>query len=150
MDRLSGIIGRSYQQTIRCFLQSKQQDWDLWLQQRVGTIRATPNIQTGFSSNMTMLGREVFNPLDVTFGTLEIDPPKKEVSQYIKELVDNLGKIHDTAGENLKAKQQRQKGLYDLNNYQTVYTVGDVAYKRNQATTVGQSTKLQSPCFHGD
>ena len=51
-----------------------------------------------------MLGREVFNPLDVTFGTLKIDPPKKEVSQYIKELVDNLGKIHDTAGENLKAK----------------------------------------------
>jgi hypothetical protein len=42
-----------------------------------------------------MFGREVFQPLDVTLGTLKIDPPKKEVPQYIKELVDNLalGKI---------------------------------------------------------
>ena len=92
-----------------------------------------------------MFGRGVFQPLDVTLGTLKIDPPKKEVSQYIKELVDNLGKIHDTARDNLKAKQERQKGLYDLKNYQTLYTVGNVAYKRNQATKVGQSTKLQSP-----
>ena len=94
---------------------------------------------------MMMFWREVFQPLDVTLGTLKIDPPKKEVSQYIKELVNNLGKIHDTARENLKAKQERQMGLYDLKNYQTVYSVGDVAYKRNQATKVGQSTKLQSP-----
>jgi hypothetical protein len=62
---------------------------------------------------MMMLGREVFQPLDVTLGTLKFDPPKKEVSQYIKELVNNLGKIHDTARENLKAKQERQMGLYD-------------------------------------
>ena len=46
-------------------------------------------------------------PLDFSLGTLKIDPPKKEVSQYINELVDNLalGKNHDTARENLKAKQ---------------------------------------------
>jgi hypothetical protein len=90
-----------------------------------------------------MFGREVFQPLDVTLGTLKIDPPKKEVSQYINELVDNLalGKNHDTARENLKAKQHRQKGLYNLKNYHTVlYTIGD------QATKVEQSTKLQSPC----
>ena len=92
---------------------------------------------------LMMFGREVFQPLDVTLGTLKIDPPKKEVSQYINELVDNLalGKNHDTARENLKAKQHRQKGLYNLKNYHTVlYTIGD------QATKVEQSTKLQSPC----
>ena len=96
-----------------------------------------------------MFGREVFQPLDVTLGTLKIDPPKKDVPQYIKELVDNLalGKNHDTARENLKAKQQQQQGLYNLKNSHTVlYTIGDVAHKRNQATKVGQSTKLQSPC----
>ena len=37
--------------------------------------------------------------------------------------------------------------MYNLKNSHTVlYTIGDVAYKRNQATKVGQSTKLQSPC----
>jgi hypothetical protein len=54
---------------------------------------------------MMMFWREVFQPLDVTLGTLKIDPPKKEVSQYIKELVNKLGKIHDTARENLKRRR---------------------------------------------
>ena len=51
-----------------------------------------------------MFGREAFQPFYVTLGTLKIDPPKKEVSQYIQDLVDNFVKIHETAKENLKAK----------------------------------------------
>jgi hypothetical protein len=94
---------------------------------------------------MMMFGREVFQALDVTFGTLKIDLPKKEVLQYIINLVDNLGKINETARGNLKAKQERQKDMYDL-NYPNLYTVGDVAYKRNQCTKGGQSGKLQPPC----
>ena len=94
---------------------------------------------------MMMFGREIFQPLDVTLGKSKIDPPKKEVSQYIKDLVDNLGKIHETAKENLIAKQEQQKDLYDLKNYQNLCTVGDIAYKRNQDTKGGQSVKLQSP-----
>ena len=88
-------------------------------------------MQTDFPPNMMMFGKEAFQPLYVTFGTLKIDPPKKEVSQYIKVLVDNLGKIHETAKENLKAKQELQKDVYYLKNHQNAYTVGEVAYKRN-------------------
>jgi hypothetical protein len=51
---------RTILQTIRCFLKSKQQDWDKWLQKPVGAIKATPNMQTGFSPNMMMFGREAF------------------------------------------------------------------------------------------
>jgi DUF4097 and DUF4098 domain-containing protein YvlB len=67
-----------------------------------------------FSLNMMIFGREVVQPLDVTIGTSKIDPPKKEVSQFIKQLVDNHGKIHETARENLIAKQERQNDLYDF------------------------------------
>ena len=95
---------------------------------------------------MMMFGREAFQPLHVTLGTLKIDPPKKEVSQYIHDLVDNLGKIHETAKENLKAKQERQNDLYYLKNYKNLYTVGEVACTRHQSTKGGQSTKLQPPC----
>ena len=72
---------------------------------------------------MMMFGREAFQPFYVTLGTLKIDPPKKEVSQYIKDLVDNLGKFHETAKENLKAKQEQQNDLHYLKNYQNSYTV---------------------------
>ena len=84
----------------------------------VRAIRATPNMKTDFPPNMMMFGREAFQPLHVTCGILKIDPPTKEVSQYIKVLVDNLEKIHGTAKENLKAKQERQHDLHYLKNYQ--------------------------------
>ena len=109
---------RTTLQTIRCFLKSKQQDCDLWLHKAIREIRATPNMQADFSPNIMMFGREAFQPLYVTLGTLKIDPPKKEVSQYIRDLVNNRGKIHKTTRENLKAKQERQKDLYYLKNYQ--------------------------------
>ena len=53
------------------------------------------------------------------------------MSQYIKDLVDNLGKIHETANENFQGKQERQKDLYDLKNYKNSCTVEEVAYKRD-------------------
>ena len=63
---------------------------------------------------MMMFGREVFQALDVTIGTLKIDLPKKEMLQYIINLVNNIGKIQETARGNLKEKQERQKDMYDL------------------------------------
>ena len=64
-------------------------------------------MQRYFPPNMMMFGREAFQPLYVTLNSLKIGPPKKEVSQYIKDLVDNFGKIHEIIKENLKAKQER-------------------------------------------
>ncbi|CAG2219393.1 unnamed protein product [Mytilus edulis] len=60
-------------------------------------------------------------------------------------MMSNLNRVHDIARDNLKASQERQKGIYDLKYNQNVYNVGDVVYKLNQATKVGQSAKLKSP-----
>ena len=144
----SGLVERynwTILQTIRCFRKSKQQDWDLWLSKLARANIATPNMQTDLPRTMMMFGREAFQPVYVTLGTLKIDPPKKEVSQYIKDLVDNFVKIHETAKEILKAKQEEQNGLHYLKNYHNSYTVEDAAYKRNQSSRGGQSAKLQPP-----
>ncbi|CAC5408847.1 unnamed protein product [Mytilus coruscus] len=111
----------------------------------IGAVRARRNSQTGFSANMMMLGREIFQPLDVILGTSNWNADRKEVPQYIKDLVENLKKVHDIARDNLKASQERQKGIYDLKYNQNIYNVGDVVCKLNQATKVGQSGKLKSP-----
>jgi hypothetical protein len=63
---------------------------------------------------MMIFGREVVQPHAVTLGTSKIDPPKKEVSQYITDLVDNHETIHETETENLIAKQEHQKDVYDF------------------------------------
>ena len=66
-------------------------------------------MQTDFPPNMMMFGKEAFHPLYVTFGTLKIDPPKKEASPYIKVLVDNLEKIHETARKFTKQQKRTLK-----------------------------------------
>ncbi|CAC5356179.1 unnamed protein product [Mytilus coruscus] len=81
----------------------------------------------------------------VSSGTSNWNADRKEVPQYIKDLVENFKKVHDIARDNLKACQERQKGIYDLKYNQNIYNVGDVVYKLNQATQVGQSGKLKSP-----
>ncbi|CAC5422811.1 unnamed protein product [Mytilus coruscus] len=84
-------------------------------------------------------------PNMLCMGTSNWNADRKEVPQYIKDLVENLKKVHDIARDNLKASQERQKGIYDLKYNQNIYNVGDVVYKLNQATKVGQSGKLKSP-----
>ena len=136
---------RTLLQTIRCYIQNKQHDWDVHLQQIVAAIRASKSVQTGFTPNLMILGREVFQPLDLILGTPKLSCEKREVSQYIKELMETLKIAHDIARENLKTTQERQKRTYDLYNNHKSYNIGNVVYKLDQATQLGQSLKLKSP-----
>lgn len=136
---------RTLLQIIRCFIKNKQYNWDLHLQQLVAAVRSTRNRQTGFTPNLMMLGREVFQPVDVLFGMAKVQSEEKEVPQYILDLVETMNMAHSIARDNLDTAQERQKRTYDLVNNQNSYDVGDVVYKLDQATKVGQSSKLKSP-----
>jgi hypothetical protein len=56
----------------------QQNKWDEYLQLLAGAIRATPSRQTGFSPNFLMFGREVTQPIDLTFGILTANRKDKE------------------------------------------------------------------------
>ena len=58
-------MNRTILQILRCFIQGQQEDWDLHLATVGLAIRSTVNRQTGFTPNFLMLGREVFQPLDL-------------------------------------------------------------------------------------
>jgi uncharacterized coiled-coil DUF342 family protein len=107
-------------------LYSKQYDWDGHLQQIVAAIRASKNAQTGITPNLLMLGRDVFQPLELILGTSKLSCEEGEVSQYIKELMETLNIAHDIARENRKATQERQKRTYDLYTNHKSYNIGDV------------------------
>ncbi|CAC5356208.1 unnamed protein product [Mytilus coruscus] len=79
----------------------------------------------------------------VSSGTSNWNADRKEVPQYIKDLVENLKRVHAIARDNLKASQERQKGIYDLKYNQNIYNVGDVVYKLNQATKGGSVWKIE-------
>ena len=92
-----------------------------------------------------MLGREVFQPVDIMFGNVALNTERFDHSDYLKELAQTLHQVHSLARETLKTSQDIQKKTYDLKSNQNQYAIGDVVYKLDQATKKGQSTKLKSP-----
>ena len=60
-------VNRTLLQMIRCLRDKNIRNWDLYLPQLSGAIRATRNRSTGFTRNKLMLGREVFKPSDLVF-----------------------------------------------------------------------------------
>ena len=132
-------------QTIRCYLRGNQGEWDRFLQQISGAIRATIHRQTGFTPNRMMLGREVLQPIDILLGTSRIHSLDENIQQYVQNLQSNLENIHKVVRENLQSTQERQKRDYDLRTNQRSYEVGDVVLKIDSATKIGQSSKLKPP-----
>ncbi len=132
-------------QMIRCFLQGGQKNWDEHLPALAGSIRSMVNRQTGFTPNMMMLGREVLQPVDLLLGTPEGQRPISTPAPYLQRLVDRLRHIHNMARSHLRTTQVRQKRDYDLRLVEHSYEVGDLVYKLNSATLVGQSNKLKQP-----
>ena len=134
-------------QTIRCYLKNKQIDWDSHLQQIAGAIRATENMQTGFTPNFMMLGREVTQPIDLMQGTAEIhvNNQNQEIPEHLQSLVYNMSECHQIARENIQEAQIRQKKYYDSNFVVKSYNVGDVVLKIDSATKIGKSSKLKAP-----
>ena len=55
---------------------------------------------------------------------------------------------HRKAREILKGVQRRQKKYYDLRKRTTIYEVGDVVLKKNNAGVLGSSNKL-NPVWKG-
>ena len=132
-------------QTIRCYLKGKQKNWDQNLQQLAGAIRSTENRHTGYTPNMLMLGREVIQPIDLITGMAELNSQIKEPSQYIVDLKKSIEEAHSQTRENMLAAQLRQKRDYDVKLFQKTYNIGDVVYRIDSTTRVGQSKKLRSP-----
>ena len=53
---------------IRCLRERKIKDWDVYLPQTAGAMRATVSRSTGFTADKLMLGREVKKSADLLFG----------------------------------------------------------------------------------
>ncbi|CAC5389360.1 unnamed protein product [Mytilus coruscus] len=59
--------------------------------------------------------------------------------QYIKYLRNGLENAHKTARDNLKAAQFRQKRDYDVKLNHRIYNKGDIVYRIDSATKIGEN-----------
>ena len=84
-------------QTIRCFLQGSQKDWDKAIQILAGAIRSMVKRSTVFSANMMMFGQEVSFPTDITFGINVEKDEGNDYPQYVKKLRESIECVHGVA-----------------------------------------------------
>ena len=137
---------RSIAQIIRCCIGNRQESWDDFVGIAVGAIRATVNRSTGFTPNRMMLGREVMMPLDLMLGSEGEEA--KIGGTFRADFKDGWVEAHRKAREILEGVQRRQKKYYDLRKRTTIYEVGDVVLKKNNAGVLGSSKKL-NPVWKG-
>ena len=137
---------RTLLNAIRCFVDSRQDDWDLYLPQITAAIRSAVNRNTGFSANKLMLGREINTPAELMFP----GAPKNQipVEKFVESLEEAMLKAHDVARKTLKVELKRQKCHYDLNQRSTSFKQGDAIYLLDKTTKTGRAKKLE-PIWQG-
>ena len=140
VERINRTLGQSIRTAILESTQQNQDDWDDKIPIIAGAIRSTVNRGTGFTPNKLMLGREVYQPLELVCG---VEREEKPVYEYIQQLERDMSDAHITARKALKSGQCRQKRDYDVNIHTTKYKVGDAVLLVNSATKIGQCKKLQ-------
>ena len=74
---------------VRCFEGKRQNDWDVYIPQLAGAIRATVNRSTGQTPNFMMFGREINIPADLMFASVMTEESML-VNEYIQKLVVSL------------------------------------------------------------
>lgn len=108
---------------LRCCICKTSNQWDEYLPQILGALRASVNRSTGLTPNVLMLGRSV----DIVFPskqlTESVDP-----ESYVCHLVENSKMAAETARERLKATQKVMKRNYDLHTNFKQHKVGDDVY----------------------
>ena len=139
---------RTVLQMIRCYILDNIKDWDKDLPIITMALHSMINKATGFSANMIMLGREVFQPADLLLGTISEKLKSVSTSQWVSELAHKMSKIHHLVRRNLNLSQAIQKCDYDVRQRETLYEIGDFVYKLEKSLKKGISPKLQ-PVWRG-
>ena len=131
---------------IRSYIEGNQKLWDRDLALLVFSLHATLNRQTGFTPNRMMLGREVFQPIDLSLGTPRNNTSKYMPVEWVQQLISSLNDCHQLVRERLKSTQERQKRYYDIRKLKEyAFNAGDLIWKIHNVRKKGRCFKLESP-----
>ena len=137
-------FNRTLMNAVRCYIDKAPCQWDTFIPQLAGAIRASVHTSTGFTANRLMLGREVNLPIDMITKATKIDQIQ-EPNQYISDLDAAIQLAHDVARESMKATQEGMKRDYDVHVYEKRYQMGDKVYLIDKTVTPSKGRKLSPP-----
>ena len=128
---------------IRCTLGEEKDRWDEKLQQLAMAIRSTVSRTTGFTPNFLMFGRENILPTNLLAGVESSQEKFDGHAEFVQRLIRSMEKAHDLARANIREAQSIQKRDYDMKLREETYQVGDLVYRLNLESKVGESNKLK-------
>jgi hypothetical protein len=122
------------------YVNTQQNDWDLYIHQALYSMRTSINATTGKSPFEMLYGRKPTCMIDLMFDfkTDTVDP-----ESYIGRLRSRLQIVHKEALDQQKIMKGKMKANFDSkikrsNNYE----IGDTVFLRNDAKVVGKSSKF--------
>ena len=108
-------FNRTLANMLTAYCSTNQTKWDTYLPQVLMAYRSSVHSSTGVTPNMMTLGRNVILPSQAIIGLPEESPqPPVEPVEYIRELNQNMVKIHIQARESLKKQAVYRKKYYDV------------------------------------
>jgi hypothetical protein len=107
-------FNRPLMDSVRCFVDQSQTDWDNYLPQLASAIRSSVNRMTGMTPNQMILCRAICLPTDLVFKPRKEDKTEDE-HEYVTMLKEAIRKTHEFARKKLQTNQEYMKKDYDLN-----------------------------------
>ena len=141
-------MNRQVLQMIRCLRDKNIRDWDSYLPNVAGAIRATVGRSTSFTPNKLVLGRRVDKSADLLFGTDKASHVSKTPPEYVVHLEKVIKALYKNARENFRSTMSYNKRNYDQRLDQTSYNTADLVYELDPSNKLGVSAKRQ-PIFSG-
>ena len=133
-------------QLIRTYIEGRPRNWDWYLPFICFALHTTVNRTTGFTPHMLLFGEEATLPVDVLFGAGN-DQLKYGHAEWVKKTREALLDAQDHARSYMKAAQLRQKNVYDQDEHERSYSVGDSVLKRE--ITAKKGSKALGPVWSG-
>ena len=127
------------------FIDSNQQDWDLFIQMLVFAYNTTPHASTGVSPFYLLYGRHPHTPIDRMLGLPNLKDTPREIATYITRQHAALVSAHDTAREHLHQAAESRADRFNAAHAMADYQVGDLVYLHTPVVARGLSKKFASP-----
>jgi len=129
--------------TLSCYVDKYQQDWDEFLPVCLFAYRSARHATTGYSPFELMYGRSCNLPIDqeLTPGLYKyMDEP-----EYVQHMKEELPKIWRIAQDNIKFNQESTKELYDRSTKNHTFKIGDKVLINLPEYIPGTVSKLKRP-----
>ena len=131
LDMLSTAVG------------NHQADWQQHIRKLCLAYNSSVHSSTGFTPFFLMFGRQAKLPIDLMYGTNQMEP--NTTSEYARCLKDTLQEAYALVRERCQAEHKRQKELYDQKVHGKPFSPGELVWLHSTAVPRGRSRKLHHP-----